>query len=133
MLESLFNSVAGRNFICKRLLLFASPQNTITNSSGEFGPDDTSTECKVSIFFKNVQKQLPGGVLFFNKIAKEHLWWRLLNVTILFHQMQSKIKKSFFNILINILIIYKEDKKSFFNIPIKILITPGKLGRYDVA
>ena len=47
--------------------------------------------------------------------------------------MQSKIKKSFFNILINILIIYKEDKKSFFNIPIKILITPGKLGRYDVA
>ena len=47
--------------------------------------------------------------------------------------MSSKIKKSFFNILISIPIIYKEDKKSFFNIPIKILITPGKLGRYDVA
>ena len=60
MLESLFNSAAGRNFICEKLLLFASPQNTITNSSGEFGPDDISTECKV--FF--------------------------LNVTILFNQMQ---------------------------------------------
>ena len=50
MLE--FNSVAGRNFICERLLLFVSPQNTITNSSGEFGLDETSTECKVSIPFK---------------------------------------------------------------------------------
>ena len=50
MLE--FNSVAGRNFICERLLLFVSPQNTITNSSGEFGLDETSTECKVSILFK---------------------------------------------------------------------------------
>ena len=47
MLQSLFNSVAGRNFICEGLLLFVSPQNTITNSSGEFGLDETSTECKV--------------------------------------------------------------------------------------
>ena len=61
MLESLFNSVAGRNFICERLLLFVSPQNTITNSGGEFGLDENSTECKVSIF---------------------------LNVAILFDQMQ---------------------------------------------
>ena len=38
--------------ICERLLLFVSPQNTITNSSGEFGLDETSTECKVSIFLK---------------------------------------------------------------------------------
>ena len=38
--------------ICERLLLFVSPQNTLANSGGEFGPDETSTECKVSIFFK---------------------------------------------------------------------------------
>ena len=38
--------------VCERLLLFASPQNTITDSCGEFGLDETSTECKVSIFFK---------------------------------------------------------------------------------
>ena len=38
--------------ICERLVLFVSPQNTITNSGGEFGLDDTSTECKVSIFLK---------------------------------------------------------------------------------
>ena len=47
--------------ICERLLLFVSPQNTVTNSGGEFGLDDISTECKVNIF---------------------------LNVTILFNQMQ---------------------------------------------
>ena len=47
--------------ICERLLLFVSPQNTIANSGGEFGQDEASTECKVSIF---------------------------LNVTILFNQMQ---------------------------------------------
>ena len=52
VLESLFNSIAGRNFICERLLLFVSSQNTITKSSGESGLDQTSTECKVSIFFK---------------------------------------------------------------------------------
>ena len=46
---------------CERLNLFVSPQNTITNSGGEFGLDETSTECNVSIF---------------------------LNVTILFNQMQ---------------------------------------------
>ena len=79
MLESLFNNIAGLqacNFIkkilqhwsfpmkffakflrtsilkniCERLLLLVSPQNTITNSGGEFGLDETSTECKVSIF-----------------------------------------------------------------------------------
>ena len=33
-------------------LRFASPQNTITNSGSEFGLDENSTECKVSIFFK---------------------------------------------------------------------------------
>ena len=38
--------------IYERLLLFVSPQNTITNSGGGFGLDETSTECKVSIFFK---------------------------------------------------------------------------------
>ena len=53
--ESLFNSVAGRNFISERLLLIVSPQNTISNSSGEFGPDETSTECRVSIFLKRTE------------------------------------------------------------------------------
>ena len=130
MLEPLFNSVAGRNFICERLLLFVSPQNTIANSSGEFGLDETSTERKVSIFLKHTEAGLPEvfykkGVLrnftkftgkhlcqslFFNKVAVEHLWWLLLNVTVfirylLFSQMQSKITKSFFSISINILII----------------------------
>ena len=38
--------------ICERLLLFVLPQNAIANSSGEFGLDETSTECKVSIFLK---------------------------------------------------------------------------------
>ena len=38
--------------IYERLLLSVSPQNTITNSGGGFGLDETSTECKVSIFFK---------------------------------------------------------------------------------
>ena len=47
--------------IWERLFLFVSPQITITNSGGEFGLDENSTECKVSIF---------------------------LNVTILFNQMQ---------------------------------------------
>ena len=38
--------------IYERLLLSVSPQNTITNSGGGFGLDETSTECKVSIFFE---------------------------------------------------------------------------------
>ena len=56
-----FLRTAISNNICKWLLLFASPQNTLTNSGGEFGLDETSTECNGSIF---------------------------LNVTILFDQMQ---------------------------------------------
>ena len=138
MLESLFNSVAGRNFICERLLLFVSPQNIITNSSGEFGLDETSTECKVSIFLErteavarkcsvknvfleisqNSRENTCARISFLIKLQLKNLLWLLLNVTILFNQMQPKIKKSFFNILI----IYKEDKKSFFNISINILI-----------
>ena len=67
--------------ICERLLLFVSPQNTITNSGGKFGLDETSTECNENIF---------------------------LNVTYLFNQMQPYnlyvVKKGFFNISINIVI-----------------------------
>ena len=48
-----------KNFICERLLLFASPQNTITNSSSEFGLDETLTECKVSIFLKRTEAVAP--------------------------------------------------------------------------
>ena len=44
-----FLRTAILKYICQRLLLFASPQNTITNSSGEFGLGETSTECEVSI------------------------------------------------------------------------------------
>ena len=74
VLESLFNNVAGfqeilqhgcfpmkfakflrtpilKN-ICERLLLFVSPQNTLTNSGGEFRLAETLTECNVNIFFK---------------------------------------------------------------------------------
>ena len=54
MLKSLFNIVASRNFICERVLLFVSPQNTIANSS-ESGLDETMTECKVSIFLKRTE------------------------------------------------------------------------------
>ena len=43
--------------ICE--LLFVSPQNTITNSGGKFGLDETSTECKVflnvAILFNQMQ------------------------------------------------------------------------------
>ena len=35
---------------CERLLLFVSPQNTVANSRGEFGLDETLTKWKVSIF-----------------------------------------------------------------------------------
>ena len=35
------------NNICKRLLLFVSPQNTLANSSGKFGVEETLTECEV--------------------------------------------------------------------------------------
>ena len=38
--------------IFERLLPFFSRHNIITNSGGKFGLDETSTECKVSIFFK---------------------------------------------------------------------------------
>ena len=77
--ESLFNSVAGRSFICERLLLFVSPQSTIANSSGEFGPDETSTECKVSIFFKTYRSSRPEVLCKrcvlrnFTKFTGEHL------------------------------------------------------------
>ena len=100
------------------MLLFASRQNTITNSSGEFRLDKTSTECKISIFFKTYRSSRPEVFcekgflrnftkftekhlcqsLFLNKVAVEHLWWLLLNVTILSNQMQPKTKKCFFNI-----------------------------------
>ena len=71
-MESLFNNVVGFQEILqhgcfpmkfaiflrapfwkniwKRLLLFVSPQNIITNIGGEFGLDETLTERNVSIF-----------------------------------------------------------------------------------
>ena len=44
--------------ICEKLLLFVSPQNTIANSSGKFGLDETLTECKV--FFLKHSNFIPG-------------------------------------------------------------------------
>ena len=43
--------------ICERLLLFVSSQNTIANSSGKFGLDDTLTECRLNkiILFDQMQ------------------------------------------------------------------------------
>ena len=76
MLESLFNSVAGRNFICERLLLFVSPQNTIANSSGEFGLDETLTDSIVSIFFKHNN--------FISSNAAISLIYKLQNVSLTF-------------------------------------------------
>ena len=67
--------------ICEIMLLFVSPQNTITNSGGEFGLDRTWTECNVSIAL-NV-------TYFFNKMKPYNLYI---------------FKKSFFNISINIVI-----------------------------
>ena len=99
LLESLFNKVAGLQVskfiekrlqhwcfsvkyaifsgtpilknIYERLLLFVSPQNIIANSSGEFGLDETSTECKV-VFFLN------STVLF------DHLYISFKNVSLTF-------------------------------------------------
>ena len=39
--------------IYERMLLFVLPQNTIPNRGGEFGLDQTSTECKSRYFFKS--------------------------------------------------------------------------------
>ena len=33
--------------VCERLLLFVSLQNAIANSGGEFGLEETMTQCKV--------------------------------------------------------------------------------------
>ena len=86
MLESLFNKLTdfqACNFIKKRLqhcetceifknihsaeklLLFVSPQNTIANSSGEFGLDETLTECQV--FFFNM-------TILFDQMQPYHLY-----------------------------------------------------------
>ena len=69
------------NNICEIMLLFVSPQNIITNSGGEFGLDETWTECNASIFL-NV-------TYFSNKMQPYNLYI---------------VKRSFFNILINIVI-----------------------------
>ena len=39
--------------ICKRLLVFVSPQDTIANAMGEFGLDETLTECKLNFIKQN--------------------------------------------------------------------------------
>ena len=46
-----------------RRLQFASPQIIITNSSGKYGQGETTTECKVSIYFKgNIFIQLYSAI-----------------------------------------------------------------------
>ena len=122
MLESLFNSVAGRNFICERLLLFVLPENTITSSSGEFGLDEFSTECKVSIFLKRteaVARRCPVKKVFLeisqnsleNTSARASflIKWQYRTPLVAASERNNfiqsnaaKDKKSFFNISINI-------------------------------
>ena len=78
MFESLFNSVAGRNFICERLLLFVSPQNTIKNSSGEC-LDQTRPRQSAKYFFTTNRSSRPevfckkGVIRNFTKFTGKHL------------------------------------------------------------
>ena len=58
--------------ICRRLPLFVSPQNTITDSGGKSGLDETSAECKV--FFKCGNSiQLNAAIKFICKLKKVSL------------------------------------------------------------
>ena len=62
---------------CERVLLFVVPQNAIPNSKGEFGLDETLTECKVSIFLCYVMLcgiYLPSVVCNFVMIAQYSHW-----------------------------------------------------------
>ena len=59
-----------------RLLLFVSSQITITNSSGEYGLDETTTECKISIYFK--------GNIFIESDAAISFKYELKNVALTF-------------------------------------------------
>ena len=62
--------------IYESLLLFVSPQNTIANSSGEFGLDETLTDSIVSIFFKHNN--------FISSNAAISLIYKLQNVSLTF-------------------------------------------------
>ena len=66
---------------CKRLFLFVSPENTIVNSSGNLGLDETLTESKVSFIKQNHFIRSNAAISFI-----------------------SELKKCFFNISIHILI-----------------------------
>ena len=72
MKYAIFSGTPILKNIYEKLLLFASPQNIIANSSGEFGLDETSTECKVSSIFLN------STVLF------DHLYISFKNVSLTF-------------------------------------------------
>ena len=52
--------------ICKRLLLFVSPQSTITNTGGKCGLEETSTKCNGSIFL--------NATILFNQIQPFNLY-----------------------------------------------------------
>ena len=64
--------------ICERLLLFVSPQNTITNIDGKFGLDETSTECNASTFLKEA--------ISFNQIQPYKFIRNLKKVSLSFFQ-----------------------------------------------
>ena len=52
-----------------RLLLYASPQNTIANFSGEFGLNEALAACQLSIFFKhNNFIPLNAAISFIHKL-----------------------------------------------------------------
>ena len=72
----IFKNICFEEHLPKTPSIFASPQNTITNSSGKFGLDETTTECKVSIFL-NV-------TILFNQMQPYRIYTSLKNVSLTF-------------------------------------------------
>ena len=63
--------------ICERLPLFVLPQNTIANSSGEFGLDNTLTECKVSFIKQSNFIRSNAAISFIYKLKNVSLTFQL--------------------------------------------------------
>ena len=62
---------------CEKLLLFISPQNTIANSSGELGLDETLTEFQVSFIKQNHFIRSNAAVAFINELKNVSLTFQL--------------------------------------------------------
>ena len=57
--------------------MFASPQNTIANSSGELGLDETLTECKVSFIKQNHFIRSNAAISFIYELKNVSLTFQL--------------------------------------------------------